>query len=41
VRPETALAAVAVATIVSIASAIVPVLGAIRIAPALAFRKVI
>jgi putative ABC transport system permease protein len=41
VRPQTALAAVAVATIVSIASAIVPVMGAIRIAPALAFRKVI
>ena len=41
VRPETALAAVAVATIVSIASAILPVMGAVRIAPALAFRKVI
>ena len=41
VRPETAAAAVAVATMVSIASAVVPVLGAVRIAPALAFRKVI
>ncbi len=41
VRPETALAAVAVATVVSIASAILPVMGALRIPPALAFRKVI
>jgi putative ABC transport system permease protein len=41
VRPETALAAVAVATFVSIASAILPVIGALRIPPALAFRKVI
>jgi hypothetical protein len=41
VRPETAIAAIAVATMVSIASAVLPVMGAIRIAPALAFRKVI
>ncbi len=41
VRPETAIAAIAVATIVSIASAVLPVMGAVRIPPALAFRKVI
>ena len=41
VRPETAIAAVAVAAMVSIASAILPVMGAVRIEPALAFRKVI
>ena len=41
VRPETAAAAVAVATLVSITSALVPVTGAIRIPPAQAFRKVI
>jgi putative ABC transport system permease protein len=41
VWPETAIAAVAVATMVSIVSAVVPVMGAVRIAPALAFRKVI
>ena len=41
VRPETALAAVAAAFLVSIASAIAPVIGAMRIAPANAFRKVI
>jgi ABC-type antimicrobial peptide transport system permease subunit len=41
VRPETAAAAVAVATLVSITSALLPVAGALRIAPAQAFRKVI
>jgi putative ABC transport system permease protein len=41
VRPETALAAVAVALAVSIAAAALPVMRAIRIAPAVAFRKVI
>ncbi len=41
VRPDTALAAVAVAPIVSIAAAALPVLHAMRIAPATAFRKVI
>jgi len=41
VRPETALAAVAVALAVSIAAAALPVLRAMRIAPAMAFRKVI
>jgi putative ABC transport system permease protein len=41
VRPETAIAAVVVAAMVSIASAILPAMGAVRIEPALAFRKVI
>jgi len=41
VRPETAIAAVAVALLVSIAAAALPVLRAMRIAPATAFRKVI
>ncbi len=40
VRPSIATAAVAVALVVSLLSAIVPVLGAIRSAPAAAFRKV-
>jgi putative ABC transport system permease protein len=41
VRPEIALAAVAVAFAVSIAAAALPVMRAMRIAPAIAFRKVI
>jgi putative ABC transport system permease protein len=41
VRPQTALAAVAVALAVSIAAAALPVLRAMRIEPATAFRKVI
>jgi putative ABC transport system permease protein len=41
VRPQTALAAVAVALAASIAAAALPVLRAMRIAPATAFRKVI
>lgn len=41
VRPETALAAMVVALIVSIMAAALPVLRAMRIAPATAFRKVI
>ena len=41
VRPETAVAAVAVAAIVSLASALIPVTRAMRIAPAIAFRQVV
>jgi putative ABC transport system permease protein len=41
VRPATALGAVCVAVLVSVVSAIAPVAGAVRIVPALAFRKVI
>ncbi len=41
VRPESAMVAVAVAFTVSIASAIVPVINAARIPPAMAFRKVV
>jgi putative ABC transport system permease protein len=41
VRPATALAAVVVAVAVSIASAAAPVIRAMRIAPAAAFRKVV
>jgi putative ABC transport system permease protein len=41
VRPETAIAAVVVALIVSIASAIIPVMQAMRVVPAMAFRQVV
>jgi putative ABC transport system permease protein len=41
VRPPTAIAAVVVAFLVSLVSAIVPVISAARAAPALAIRKVI
>ena len=41
VRPETAAAAVAAALTVSIASAVVPVMNAMRIVPAMAFRQVV
>ena len=41
VRPETAIAAITAAFIVSLAAAIVPVINAARIPPALAFRKVV
>lgn len=41
VRPATAAAAVAAALTVSIASAVVPVLNAMRVAPATAFRQVV
>ena len=41
VRPETAAAAVAAALVVSIASAIVPIMNAMRVAPATAFRQVV
>jgi len=41
VRPETAAAAIAVALVVSIASAIVPIVNAMRVAPAMAFRQVV
>jgi ABC-type antimicrobial peptide transport system permease subunit len=41
VRPATAIAAVAIALAVSIVAAAFPVLRAVRIAPATAFRKVI
>ncbi|MDO8432545.1 MAG: ABC transporter permease [Candidatus Binatus sp.] len=41
VRPETAIEAILIAFIVSLAAAIVPVINAARIAPALAFRKVV
>jgi hypothetical protein len=40
-RPDTAVAAIGIAVLVSLLSAAVPVLRAIRIAPAAAFRKVI
>ena len=41
VRPETAIAAIVVALIVSIASAIIPVMQAMRVVPAMAFRQVV
>jgi ABC-type antimicrobial peptide transport system permease subunit len=41
VRPETAAAAIAAALTVSIASAVVPVMNAMRIVPAMAFRQVV
>jgi putative ABC transport system permease protein len=41
VRPETAIAAIIVALIVSIASAIIPVMQAMRVVPAMAFRQVV
>jgi putative ABC transport system permease protein len=41
VRPATAAAAVAAALAVSIASAVVPVMNAMRVAPAMAFRQVV
>jgi putative ABC transport system permease protein len=41
VRPETAIGAILVAFVVSILAALVPVIDAARIPPALAFRKVI
>ncbi|HEY6395588.1 MAG TPA: FtsX-like permease family protein, partial [Candidatus Binataceae bacterium] len=41
VRPETAIGAVGVALVVSLASAIGPVASAVRVPPAMAFRKVI
>jgi ABC-type antimicrobial peptide transport system permease subunit len=40
-RPDTAVAAIGIAVLVSLLSAAVPVLRAIRIVPAAAFRKVI
>ena len=39
--PDTAVAAIGIAVLVSLLSAAVPVLRAIRIAPAAAFRKII
>ena len=41
VRPETAIAAIIVALIVSIASAIIPVMQAMRVVPAMAFRQIV
>lgn len=41
VRPETAIGAVCVAVLISVLSAIVPIRGALRIAPSTAFRKVV
>ncbi len=41
VRPETATAAIAAAVAVSVASAIAPVMNAMRVAPAMAFRQVV
>jgi putative ABC transport system permease protein len=41
VRPETALSAIAVALLVSMASAIVPIINAARIPPAIAIRKIV
>lgn len=41
VRPETAIAAILVALIVSIVSAIIPVMQAMRVIPAMAFRQVV
>ncbi|MHB8384698.1 MAG: ABC transporter permease [Candidatus Binataceae bacterium] len=41
VRPETAITAVVVALVVSILSAIVPVIQAMRVVPAMAFRQVV
>ena len=41
VRPETAVAAIAAALAVSIASAVVPIVNAMRVAPAMAFRQVV
>ncbi|MGO9602396.1 MAG: ABC transporter permease [Candidatus Binataceae bacterium] len=41
VRPETAIAAVAAAVAVSIIAAAAPVIGAMRVPPALAFRQVV
>lgn len=41
VRPETAITAIVVALIVSIASAIIPVMQAMRVVPAMAFRQVV
>lgn len=41
VRPETAAAAIAAAWLVSIASAVVPIVNAMRVAPAMAFRQVV
>lgn len=40
VRPETVIAAIVVAVIVSLVSAIVPVMQAMRVVPAMAFRQV-
>ena len=41
VRPETAAAAVASAVLVSLASAVGPVIRAMRVAPAMAFREIV